>query len=272
MSYDQREISVFEAFPVELYLFARGAQYWRYTSADEDKVVDGVTYESVQIRRGKFEQNQEMSRSNLSLNMDKGITFLNQFRGSPPTDIVQLTIQRYHEGDAGPDNITVPWVGRVVNVKFLEREAEVRLEPVFTSLRRPTLRRMYQTTCPHVLYGKACGKSSADFRTDATLTGVSGRDLMSPVYGTKPDGYFAGGYADWEIAGVLERRFIVNHVGPTITLNLPFAGIPANATVRTYPGCDHTLNTCKNKFANVPNYGGQPFYPRKNPMSGTPIF
>ena len=269
MTYDARERSLFEAYPVELYLFARGAQYWRYTSADEDKVVDGVTYNSVQIKRGAFEQNQEMSRSNLTLTMDKGISFLDQFRGSPPTDIVQLTIQRYHEGDA---QLAVPWVGRVVNVKFLERKAEVWLEPVFTSLRRPTLRRMYQTTCPHVLYGAACGKSSADFRVDATLTGVSGRDLLSPAFSSFADGYFAGGYVDWEVAEVLERRFIIAHVGQTITLNLPLAGIPANATVRAYPGCDHTLNTCHNKFNNVDNYGGQPFYPKKNPMNGTPIF
>ena len=190
MTYDARERSLFEAYPVELYLFARGTQYWRYTSADEDKVVDGLTYNSVQIKRGAFEQNQEMSRSNLTLTMDKGIRFLDQFRGSPPTDIVQLTIHRYHEGDG---QIAVPWVGRVVNVKFLEREAEVRLEPVFTSLRRPTLRRMYQTTCPHVLYGAACGKSYTDFRVDATLTGVSGRDLLSPAFSSFADGYFAGG-------------------------------------------------------------------------------
>ena len=52
MTYDARERSLFEAYPVELYLFARGAQYWRYTSADEDKVVDGVTYNSVQIKLG----------------------------------------------------------------------------------------------------------------------------------------------------------------------------------------------------------------------------
>lgn len=269
MTYDARERSAFDGYPIELYTFTRGVNLWRYAANDEDKIITGFTFAGAQIERSKIEQNQDMARVPLTLRMDKTILFLNQFRGSPPTDIVQLTLQRYHEGDG---ELTTPWVGRVVNVKFMEREAEVRCEPVYTSLRRPTLRRLYQTNCPHVLYSTACGVALAAFRFNTTLTAISGKVITSAAFATKPDGYFSGGFVEWGVGGVIERRFITDHVGQNLTLNLPFLGIPFGAAVSAYPGCDHTLATCASKFANELNYGGQPFYPKKNPMNGTPIY
>lgn len=269
MTYGAREESLDEAFPIELWLFTRMSQAWRYTSNDESKIVSGALYESVQIKRGNLEQNQDMSRAPLTLTMDKNLDVLRQFRGSPPTDVIQVSLIRYHEGDGA---ITTPWTGRVVNVKFKEREADVRCEPVYTSLRRPALRRMYQTTCPHVLYGSQCKVNSGDFQVITALTAVTGRVLSSAAFDAQPDGYFAGGYVDWETGGVLERRFITDHVGSNITINLPFRGIPQTATVRAFPGCDHTLATCAAKFSNELNYGGQPFYPQKNPMRGVSIY
>lgn len=269
MSYDLIETSEYDSFPIELYTFNRNTIGWRYTSADEDKVVNLVPYTAIPIKRSGLEQNQDTSRSPITITMDKNTPFLMQFRGSPPTDIVMLTIQRYHEGDG---ELTTPWVGRVVNVKFLEREAEIRCEPVYTSIKRPVLRRRYQTTCPHVLYGQQCRLLSSGFVVQTNLSAVSGVLITASAFGTKPDGYFAGGYMDWETGGVLERRFILSHTGATLTLNLPYKGIPSNATVRAYPGCDHALSTCHNKFNNVDNYGGQPFYPSKNPFTGSPIF
>lgn len=269
MTYTAQENSVYGGQPNELYQFVRGGQSWRYTSADEDKVVSGITYSSATLTRTKFEQNQEMSRNPITITMDKNAAFVQQYRGAPPSDVIQLTVFRYHEGDA---EVVTVWMGRVANVKFRERVAEVRCEPVFTSMKRPVLRRRYQTTCPHVLYGAQCGVSSASFEVTTDLLSVSGNTLTASAFGTKPDGYFSGGYVDWEVNGNLERRFIVNHVGQNLTINLPFGGMPSNATVRAFPGCDHVLATCNDKFNNVDNYGGQPFYPTKNPMNGTPIF
>lgn len=269
MSYASQETSAFDGFPIELWLFTRMSQAWRYCSNDDDKIIAGLPYRSAQIKRPALEQNQDMARMPLNLTMDKDLDVLRQFRGSPPTDVVRVSLLRYHEGDG---ILTTPWTGRVVNVKFREREAEVRCEPVYTSLRRPALRRMYQTACPHVLYGKQCGVLASLFQVDATLNAVSGRDLSSAAFAAKPDGYFAGGYVDWESGGLLERRFITAHVGGAITVNLPFRGIPSNAVVRAFPGCDHTLATCAEKFDNELNYGGQPFYPRKNPMVGVSIY
>ncbi len=269
MSYTQRENSEYEAQPNELYTFTRQGNVWRYTSADEDKTANFFLFQSYPIRRSSFQQSQETERGPLTLVMSKQVPFLQQFRSSPPTSVTTLLVQRYHEGVS--EYVTV-WIGRVTNVVFSEREAEVRCESIYSSIKRPVLRRRYQTGCPHVLYGPQCGVLRANFAVTAELISVRGTTLTSPEFGFFPDNYFNGGYVEWAVGPDTLRRFIISHTNLDITLNLPFATIPGNASVVAYPGCDHTLPTCDTKFNNHENYGGQPFYPKKNPFGGSPIF
>lgn len=269
MTFANRETSVYDARPVELYEFLRDSFAWRYTSSAEEKNARSALWTPVPIKRGATEQNQEMARKPLTLSMARDVAFLEQFKGSPPTTVVMVNIYRYHDGLA--DYVTV-WVGRVLNVKFLETTAEVRCDPVFTSLKRPTLRRLYQKNCPHILYGNSCRAIRANFLTNATLSNVSGTILSSATFGTFADGHFTGGFIEYDGSGETTQRFIIGHVGNDITLNLPIANLPSNAQIRAYPGCDHTLQTCVDKFDNEENYGGQPFFPGKNPMNGTSIY
>lgn len=270
MSYNALEISDYSAEPIELYTFTCATRVWRYTSADEDKTVASLVYTAVPLKRSAFEENQDIYRAPITLTMGSRVEFLELYKKSPPTDIVQLTIQRYHEGDG---ELTTPWMGRVTNAKFLETTAEIRCEPIFTSLKRPILRRRYQTTCPHVLYdAHTCRVLAADKSVAATVSSVSGITISGAAIASKPTGYFSGGYVDYETGGVLERRGIIDHVGGDIMVNIPFSGLTAGATITLYPGCDHLLQTCNDKFGNVENYGGQPFFPDKNPFNGTTIF
>jgi uncharacterized phage protein (TIGR02218 family) len=269
MTYTAYETSSYLGHPIEIYEFSRGVIIWRYTTADEDKVIGAFTYKSIIAERGGLEQTQEMSRNPISISMDKDVDFLAQFKGAPPSDPINLTIKRYHESDT---EVLTIWVGRIVNVKFKEREAEIRCEPIFTALKRPILRRRYQTTCPHVLYGQQCSLTSLSFANTAIITAVSGKTLTAVAIGARAAGYFAGGFTDWSNNLAIERRFITDHTGSTITLNLPYNGILVGQTITVYPGCDHLLTTCNSKFANDDNYGGQPFYPSKNPLGGSLIF
>lgn len=269
MTFSQRESSEYDGQPIEIYKFQRDTRIWRYTSADEDKLVAGQTFSAIPINRGNIEQTLEMARSNLTIKISKDAPFCFQFRGSPPTSLITFTLQRYHEGLA--DYITT-WIGRVVNVRFTEREAELRCEPVYTSLKRPVLRMRYQTTCPHVLYGDACRVNRVSFAVNATLGTNGGNVIYSTDFSAFADGYFTGGYIDWDNGFDVQRRFILSHTFDHIEINLPFAGIMGGDLMVAYPGCDHLLTTCNSKFSNVDNYGGQPFYPGKNPFLGSPIF
>ena len=269
MTYSQRESSEFDSYPIEIYTFQRDANIWRYTSADEDKDVSGHIYSAIPITRGNIEQTLEMARSSLEVKVSKDAPFCLQFRGSPPTSVINFVLQRYHEGLS--EYITT-WMGRVVNVRFTEREAELRCEPVYTSIKRPVLRMRYQTTCPHVLYGRACRVDRASYSVSGTVTNNGGSVISASQFALHPNGYFTGGYIDWDTGFDIQRRFILSHTGDQVEINLPFGGILGGDSVVAYPGCDHLLTTCNTKFSNEDNYGGQPFYPGKNPFLGTPIF
>ena len=269
MTYWDLETSEYSGQPIELYTFTRQGNVWRYTSADEDKTANAFLYLAYPISRSRLEQTQQMSKSPIQLKMSKDVPVLAQYRSTPPSSITTLTIQRYHEGLA---SYVTSWMGRITNVKFAEREATVQCESLYTPIRRPILRRRYQTSCPLVLYENGCNVNRASYAVPATLSANNGGTILSGAFAAHPNGYFTGGYVLWQTNTDVQIRFITGHVADTLTLDLPFGAMPSNADVTAYPGCDHLLQTCHDKYNNEDNYGGQPFYPGKNPFNGTSIF
>lgn len=269
MSFDTVEKSVQDGAPVELYTFTRDAQVWRFTSADRAKVVSGNTYTAAVITRNDIETGTELARSPLRLEVPRDFAVADLWRIWPPTSRVTLLLRQYHEGDG--ELITL-WSGRVINVEFEEARANVIAEPVFTTIKRIGLRRLYQRQCPHVLYGARCGVDKAAHDVAGTIASISGLVLTITAAGSSPDGHFAGGYLEFQpSAGVYERRFIEAHTGSAITVMGSVAGLSGGASVTLYPGCDHTLATCNAKFSNAVNYGGMPFMPEQNPFGGSPV-
>lgn len=271
MTYDAKEISLYGGGPIELYLFDReSTQLWAYTSADEEQTYLGQVYVSVPIKRGKIEHSQDIVRNAITLSLPTSTDFVQEYIASPPTDQITLTIHRFHYGDSEVKSI---WVGRVINVSFKEISADVRCESIHASLKRFTLRRRYQVACPHLLYSDSCGASSASFKVTTTLSDVDGLIITSSDFGSYADGYFTGGYVTILSGGVYNKRFITDHVGNDLTLNLALTDAVVGSSVEAYPGCAHNITDCQTKFSNILNYGGQPWIPKThNPMAGSPIF
>lgn len=267
MTYNSQERSYQGGAPVELYLFARGLQVWRYTSTDSDITFDGNSWESAVIQRSNIETTPEQSRNALTITCPRDLPIADLFRVAPPSDVISLTVYRYHRGDG---DSAVIWMGRVLNVQWQGAEARMSCEPVSLSFGRTGLRRLYQTACPHVLYGTACGVDKAGQAHEAEVTAISGAELTVDSLLSKP---YAGGFVELEAgSGNLERRFIRSFSGLVLTLAQPFQGIEVGDTVTVYPGCDHTMATCNDEYSNLANYGGMPFIPRKNPFDGTPVY
>lgn len=272
MAYDARERSAEDGQPLELYTFNRDYLAYTYTSADRDYVLDTVTFESVPIQRSGIEQGSEMNRSALTLTVPRDFPIAEMFRVSPPTDAITCTVRRIHAGD---NEVATIWAGRVVNVAWSQdgTRATITLEPVATSMRRNGLRRVYGRMCPHVLYGPACRVNREAFRVDGVVSAIAGTSITATAWAALPDGYFDGGFVEWEVAtGVFERRFINASAAGVLTLASLPAGLGLAAVARAFPGCEHTLAACNDKFGNAPNYGGTPFIPRKNPFGGDPLY
>lgn len=275
MSFDTIEVSEYFE-PLELYAFTRAPASWHFTSADRDIVFGGKTYLTSPMKRNQIESTQDIGKTTLKVSTSLRNPFVTQYIVAAPTGIVELVISRIHGADADP---AVTFVGRVINVEFKDTEAIIVCQSVQSSLRRPGLRRLYQTTCPHVLYGGQCSVVRASFAVVTALTAVSGLDVTSSAFSVSIDPafdatWFAGGYIEVSQGGVVSTRFITDHnnAGGTLTLNLPLPNVAVGDTVTAFPGCDHDNATCSGKFANIDNYGGFPFIPEKNPMDGTSIF
>jgi uncharacterized phage protein (TIGR02218 family) len=270
MTYDTRERSVQDGAPIELYEFTRGTTASRFTSADADFTLLGNTYTSETLLRSQIETSAERARNAITIECRREFEIAELFRVAPPTEVIGLVVKRTHRADA---DVAVIWTGRVLNCEWSGARARLNCEPVHTSLRRPGLRRLYQRQCPHVLYRQGpgqCNVNRAAHSTVTTATAISGLVLSVAALASKP---WAGGFVEWAApGGVTERRFIESFSGLNLTLSQAFNGLQVGDTVTVSPGCDHTTSTCSTVYANLPNYGGMPFIPRKNPFDGTPVY
>lgn len=270
MTYDVIERSTALARPVEIYTFARGSLAWRFTSANRDVVVASNTYAKAIIRRPNIQQGSELNRSAIKLQVPRDFPIAELYQAGIPADTITLRIQQYHEGDGELVGI---WGGRVINCARVPGGAEISCEPVFTSVRQLGLRRRYQRQCPHVLYGSGCKLVANSFKLTTTVDSVSGLSVTAAALAGQPDGWWEGGWMQWEIAtGVFERRFIFGHTGGTVQLTTQPLGLAAGMEAEFFPGCDHTLATCNDKFSNRDNYGGFPDIPQKNPFGSDPVY
>lgn len=269
MTYEIYEESLQSGEPIELYQFNFGSNIYRYTSARDDITHDGHIWASAFLKRNSIDFGVEKGRANLKIDTVRHFIIADLYRITPPSDVVLLTLYRKHRND---HEAVVMWTGRILAVDFEASNAKITCEPVTTSLKRTGLRRLYQRQCPHVLYGQSCGVNRASFAVSVTLSAVSGTTLNSAVFGLYANNYFAGGYFDFVQNGVTERRFITEHTGTQIKISLPLMGLNMNDVITAYPGCDHTMQTCKNTFANLNNYGGFPYIPSKNPFGGNGIY
>lgn len=268
MSYNLIETSAGDSEPYELYKFTQGDTNWFFTGSERAITFLGDVYSPTPIKRSAIEQTQEINKSSLKVEMSIYNEYIEQFKSAPSQMINTLTIFRGHVGDS--DTLSI-WFGRHVNTKFSESRADLELESIFTSLRRPCLRFRYQRNCPHDLYGEGCGVNKEDFLSLEPISVISGVTLEFEDL-AKPDNYYSGGIAKIEIAGIIYRRFIIQQIGNIVTLDLPFSNISLDMEVGLYAGCDRTTNTCNDKFDNILNFGGQPYYPEKNPFIGEDIF
>lgn len=268
MTYGGREASVRDGAPVELYEFAWGAVApLRYTSAAADYPLGADTYLAATLQRSQIEASAERARNAITITCARDFPVAELFRVAPPSELIAVTLRRQHRGDA---EVAVIWQGRVLNCEWAGAQATLNCEPVSSSLRRIGLRRRYQRQCPHVLYGPSCGVVRATHSKATTVTGATGLVLEVAALDAKP---YAGGFVEWTTpAGAIERRFIRSFSGLAITLTQAFQGIGAGAAVVVSPGCAHTRAMCADTYANLPNHGGFPFIPQKNPFDGTPVY
>jgi uncharacterized phage protein (TIGR02218 family) len=280
-TYSGLEASAHGGRPVELFRFVHGSQVWTYSTGPEVEY-GGETYAAFAVGRDDMGQAKELHKSALQVLLPRTCELSLLYLAGSPESVVTLTVYRQHIGAS--DGPIVYWKGRVVSVEWPDQvTASLTCESVFTSLKRPGLRARYQRMCRHALYSEQCGVDKADYAVPGTVSAVDSTHtaVTIPEAAGYDDGYFLGGFlalADGTM------RFISAHSGSSITLANPapvladlvglggygedYGQYYGGIGLVIYPGCGRDRTTCNDRFANVLNFGGWPWIPKRNPFDG----
>lgn len=257
MSYDNFEHSIFLGAPIELYKFTYGdGQVYTYTSGDSAIMYDGYQYQPVSIKRSNIELTTEMSRAEVTFEVNRTNKLALLYVDLPPDGNVLVDVYRYHFNDS--ETIRM-WTGRIISVSFKDSKATITAESMYTALKRPGLRAHYQVLCRHQLYGWGCNLAASNYTVQAIITEIVSNTTLR-LSQSITNGWAVGGYV--EIRGL--KRMITNNTGNTIELMQRAPGIAVNDIAIVFAGCDHTLTACTQKFGNNANFGGFPWIPQKN--------
>lgn len=281
MGFNIFEIASFLGRPVCLYEFQWGNTYYRYTSADRDiqyPYIDGdpengIWYTKLSIKDNGFTQGVTQQDFTITLPRDNPIVRL--FRSTPPSRTITVVCRRFHKDDPDQEAI-VYWSGSIGNVRPKDAVmAEILGIPLSTTIRRSGLRLCWERGCPHALYDEGCRADRNLFKTDTTITALTGASITVGSLGAWPAAQYAGGYVEWEATaeGTLDSRSIEGS-GGGLVLNIMGTTdrMEVGQDITLYLGCDLTASTCQAIFNNLANHGGFEFLAGKSPFDGNPVF
>lgn len=238
---------------------------YHLTSGQVPVTYDGDTYQPAPIRRGVVTVQSSGAEQKVEVQLPLSHELVRRWDFSPPAGEVTLTIIQY---DGTTAHILT--TARVAADKSDGSAFAMELLPVVsTGPRLP--RGEYSTRCRWSLYGPGC---RVDVESRGSVLGVVSVDvekremvLSRTGPGVVDDGFYVGGFlrpageaSPYPPTG--ERRMIYAHTVGTTQITVTLSSLSQDLIdadrVRLYPGCDKTAETCREKFSNLPNFGGFP--------------
>jgi uncharacterized phage protein (TIGR02218 family) len=262
MTYASRETSQYSGQPFELFLFQTAEQVWRLTSSDKVRTYMGEHYAPTALTHSEPNQGVELASGSIKLQLPADHEIALLFRAYIPVSPLWLTIYRAHEGEADSETVTY-WTGKVTKATFAET-CELECVPEQQALKKSVPCAVFGSQCNRVLYDAGCGVSRLAFRVQGTLLSVAGDQIAAPEFAARPSGWWVNGYVEFGS----ERRMIIRHVGPLLTLMTGMASLAVGAQVFVYAGCNRKSSDCAGKFSNLVNFFGFEWVPTKNPFNG----
>lgn len=244
----------------ELFEIAAGQNVYRYTSYIEDITFQSFLYSAVAIKRSSFSFDSSVGAAKIQITAQGAAPFLS-FISNAPIERPTVKITRVILSDLSL--FKKIFDGEVVKTSVSQGVITAECESANTVFNKKLPVWTYQADCNNALFDSECALIKVLFETAAVIS-VSGSNLVSATFATKPSGYFTAGHV---VTAYGDARLITDHVTSTIRLNVPFDGrLGTGATVKAYPGCDKKAATCVSKFNNLTNFKGFPYIPSNNPV------
>jgi uncharacterized phage protein (TIGR02218 family) len=268
MSYNDFELSVASGKPIECYKLIGSFRTYRYTSCDQQVIVNGETYDPVALKRGELQagtQSDDTLTLEITLPFDAEAVLDYAYAASPPR--LDCEIRRVHRDSSLGTDWVLMWKGKVTSFTIEGREAKLQVPSIFSrSLQGDIPACYWQSQCNFVLFDGRCKVVRASFANTATV--LTYNDITLEV---NDDGFDDAEMVAGEVVNnrTGERRLCLGNSVNVITVSFPFFDMQVGDTVTLYAGCDHSYTTCDTKFNNKVNFGGQPYINPDNPFVGS---
>lgn len=257
--------------PAELYRIwrpgATGTTEWCYTSGDVTVTHDSKSYVPAPITRGQITQDADLKVTQVSVTVDFLSPAFTAFMVNWPVELVWVEIKKTFRNNPGEGQVI--FLGQVSQVSIQGRKAQalcVGFE-YFLKQKMPIVR--YQLQCNWRLRYGQCGYNPDIYKVDAVITvDWDPTHLVSDTFAGYPEHYFMWGWVKWG-----DYRRPVTYSTPTtkvVVMRYPIPGLTTGQTVTVYAGCDRSMDSCKNRFNNIMNFGGFPYIPFNNPVTKLP--
>lgn len=254
--------------PLELYEFRLGTDTFDFVTSEDEIFITalGKTFDPEVISRKRVVMSTDNKIDRVTVSVPGDNLFVTKYIDIVPGQRATLTIFRLHRSDVDQDTIVVfKGIVQAVTFKKNNKVAELLVLPLTAASTRTTPRFTYQNLCNHMLYDSRCKIAESAFEFNFTVTAVNGNIVTVPGAAAQGADFFESGFIQFGN----DFRLVKAQSGDDLTLSIRFVTDPLTQTVRVQAGCKHRLITdCQDKFANVDNFGGFPFVPRKNPFEG----
>lgn len=245
----------------------------RYSSADVDITAsDGRVFSAAShlLSRGKITQKTGVEVDTLEATVNprddlvEGVALLSAIR-TGAFDGADVALERAFMptmGDTAAGEVII-FAGRVGDIDAGRAAATMQVNSHLELLNVKCPRLVYQASCPHTLYDTRCSVARASHEVATTVgSGATQQHIPVPSLG-RPDDWAAHGVATITSGACAGLTRTVNaHASGVLTVFPPLPVAPASGDgITVAQGCDKTLATCRDVFANVGHFGGQPFVP-----------
>ena len=256
--------------PVEIYHFWRdGGDDVYYTDGDVSFTYNGNTYSPVPITRGKTLYDTSLSVSKLEMQISIEEDPIPSYLSHNPVEVIWIQVDKLFR-DQSPAEGSCIFLGQIRLVNIQGLLAKISCVGFEFFLKQQIPKWVYGPTCNHSLFDDNCGidnSSSGGYKISATLSAVSseGFELTSADFGESglDEGFFTNG----EVVFNEYHRMIVEHTGTKVKIRYAIPDLEASDTIDAYAGCDGSIETCRDKFDNVDNFGGHFYIPLDNPAT-----
>lgn len=259
----EKTLAVCEIFSITL---TNGDIYY-FTTLDRDIVYDTHTYTALPITRGPISYNINLSPDSVELSLT-GITPELALEAENGTlDAATVVIKRIFYDENLGEGAYLSLFSGTASVSYNRAIITLKCTSILDSLNIQVPRNLYQAPCNHTLYSAVCGVIKEGKKVSGVVraTSTSFYEVFDNQI-AQTTGWFNTGEIVFNTglnAGV--RRMVRTWTAtPTFKflVSVPYRYLPdINDTFDVYPGCDKTVLTCLNKFANVENFFGFVYIP-----------